>query len=194
MNAESAVRQWDAWRKAGKEPKTRLDAFKIVSFNTDTPVSKLKNAYSLFERTDGTEKLNDGLSILVWDIVENGKRLFCYDKETGWFMSALAAASNMIYTRTRVNVQMGKSTLNIPTIVKMPGKGATFIADMKPMELRNFSEMLLEEGRRMMNRWKLMGQNAPSVIQMLRRLEHEVAEEAGLLPTIPVTGQPELRI
>lgn len=193
MKASTAVSLWNTWRKEGKEPKTRLDAFRIVSFNTDTPLNKLKNAYSLFERNDGTEKINDGLSMLVWDIQENGKRLFCYDKETGWFMSALASASNMIYSRTRINVQMGKGTLGIPTVVKMPGKGATFIAEMKPLELRNFSEAQMEEGRRMVKRWKFMGLNAPRMIQMLRQLEHEVAEEAGLYEPLPA-DMPELRI
>lgn len=177
MKANSAVQQWDAWRTEGKEPKTRLAAFRIVSFETNTPVNKLKNAYSLFERNDGTEKLNSGLSMLVWDIQENGKRLFSYDKDTGWFLSALAAASNMIYSRTRVNVKMGKGVIGIPTWVHMPGKGATSVSNMKPTELRMFSESQMAEARLMLRRWRFMGTSAPQIIQILRALEEEIVQE-----------------
>lgn len=195
MKGLSAALQWDAWRTEGKEPKTRIAAIRLISQATGRSMSDLmqetKRARSKYDRGDGSEKLSDLLSFIVWDVTENGNRIIESNNDRAWFQAALVRASNIIYGMAKVSLRAGKLTVRQNVFVSTV-RGATRIDTMKPMELTNHCKKMLEWARMGIAKWKAIGLNATQIILMLRTLLDE--EETALYGVPMADTHAELRI
>ena len=177
MSVQSAVSQWQSWKDAGKAPATRAAAFKIISSSLSIPITKLKNAYSLQEESNGTEVIDDRLSLMVWDLKENGGRLGNYDRDVAFFQNLLAQFGNYLSVYTRVTMKIAGKTMTVPTRVSTPN-GSVLLSRMTPSQLEEVADQFIAEARLMVRRWKVIGAQPGTIIKALRALAVEVEEEA----------------
>lgn len=179
---QAYVQLWAEWKNSGAAPATRKEALAVLSrkmsaLGTQTDVNKaflaLKRAHSRVGDDDG-ETLNDSLSFIVWDLTENHGKAMDYRVHTNFFAGILEQARNLIYTYSRVNLKIGNRTLTMPTVVYMPGRGATRIVDIPQASLGAIADEFIEDAKTRILRWKSVGADQKFVKTVLRKLALEV--------------------
>ena len=176
MKVTQAVQSWDQWVAGKLAPRSRREALDIVSKQLHIPLSALKNATSKAIHTDGREAIDSRLSLLVWDLTENGGRLFNYDRDSTLFANLLTQAGNFLYSYTRKSLKIGSKVVTLPTRVSTK-QGATTLASMTPAKLEDLAQSFIREAQAMLSRWRIVAENAPNLLRKLRRVEEVLLED-----------------
>src|SRR5579863_2875601 len=93
----AATLTWLEWKEAGKAPRTRDAALKVISAKVGIDLSAARA--SLARTMTGTAKeIDDRLSYVVWDIQENGGVMLDYTRRVdAIFADLLMQASDCIF-------------------------------------------------------------------------------------------------
>lgn len=182
--ARAYVELWADWKQSGNAPATRGEAISILSKKmTDLgPASEVNKAFLALKRAHGKagedgDQLNDSLSFIVWDLLENSGKAMDYRVHSNFFGGLLQQATNLIYTYTRVSLKVGKLTLTMPSVVYMPGRGAMRMVDIPQSSLSAIADEFVDDAKIRMIRWKSVGANQKFVKQVLKKLAASVLAE-----------------
>jgi hypothetical protein len=199
---QGAVLSWDEWRKAGKSPKTREAALRIVSHHLGLDLSRVKESLARNVKSLSGDEIgiNDRLSLMVWDIQENGAALIDYSQSIDRiFYDLLYQAGQLIGRYMRVRVPMARvlsaanaqtnslinveaphikkeSRISVPMFVKT-AEGHKNVKDVKPTQLEDLAQNFIEYALRAILRWKYLGADAAFVRRTLARAQEKILAE-----------------
>jgi hypothetical protein len=168
----TALDQWQAWKDAGNAPKSRMACLRIIHEHTGAEIRKMKGAASLEESLDGSEKVDDRLSTIVWDLTENGGRLYNYDKDTALFRDLLRQAAGFFYERPGIKPG-ARGYLEVDPEGYVAGRTGERlqVKDLKKHEIRKISERWICKARNMIARWmafdKIAGKDAAFILRQI---------------------------
>lgn len=200
-SVEAAVLTWDKWRKGGNAPKSREEALKIVGRQMHLNVADLKSSIARGIKDDnGKWSVDDRLSFIVWDILENGAALIDYSRSVDRILSDLLwQAGQFISTYMRKPISMKRvlesastqvrsliraeapdlpkrKTITAPSFVST-SRGYRNVADIVPSELERLAENFVGYAVASLVRWKAIGADAAFIRRTFARAQERVLEE-----------------
>lgn len=195
---QACVAKWNQWRESGNGPKKRDDALLIIKSELEAAgchlqLAEIQSQARSIVRTDGSEEVNSGISLMVWDLTMNSGKLIDYSRDKNFFAGLLQQARNVILTATRVvftyqaAAKLGGKVRDIrgtmPDQVYVPGVGIRPLDKLTRVQLTAYCDRLLAYNHAGLTRWKLMS-NKIDARYVLRFLEKQRAMAIELFPEV----------
>lgn len=175
--AQAATQAWSDWKAAGQEPKIEVVKRRLEA---EFGKSRIGETYGYTEKNG---QLDSAVSMLYWDVVENGKGLLDYDEQDGFIKNLLTQARNILSAYNRATVKMVTSTgstrtVSVPQYVSVRGQGSKPLVDMSVQDRNNVAEEFIRDAKTALYRWHtIQGTDWPYIRRVLVRLCKELRAE-----------------